>query len=231
MIALLTLGGVAFADPMSSTSYQADEAYFGTGGELDASSDNYRSKQAAGELTVGNTQSDGFQAQAGFNSDRYPYLEFKVDAASIDIGTLVPGTPVTANATFSVRSYLSSGYIVQTASLPPRNGTHLLDAITNTALPDNDREQFGINLAANTSPRTFGAAPVQSPDSSFSFGRAAPGYDVPNQFKYVKDDTIAYANSSSGETDYTISYLFNITGVTPGGVYNMIHVLVATATF
>jgi hypothetical protein len=92
-------------------------------------------------------------------------------------------------------------------------------------------EQFGINLVANTAPTTFGANPSQAPDASFSFGQAAAGYDTPNYFKYVTGDTIAYSNKSSGETDYTISYLFNVSNATPGGQYTLHHVLVATSTF
>jgi hypothetical protein len=92
-------------------------------------------------------------------------------------------------------------------------------------------EQFGINLVHNTSPASFGANPVQVPSSAFSFGAAAPGYNTPNQYKYVPGDTIAYSNSSSGETDYTISYIYNISVITPGGTYGFNDVLVATATF
>jgi hypothetical protein len=92
-------------------------------------------------------------------------------------------------------------------------------------------EQFGINLKANTSPTTFGANPSQFPDSSFGFGFAAPGYDTANLYKYVKNDVIAKSNSSSGRTDYTISYIFNISNVTPAGIYTLNHDLVAIGTF
>jgi len=48
---------------------------------------------------------------------------------------------------------------------------------------------------------------------------------------YQKGDTIARATKSSGETDFTISYIFNTTNVTPGGTYTVNQVLVATSTF
>jgi hypothetical protein len=80
-------------------------------------------------------------------------------------------------------------------------------------------------------PSDLGANPVQVPDSTFSFGTVASGYDTPCQFKYVNGDTIAQSAKSSGETDYTISYIVNINNVTPGGTYTMNHVLVATSTF
>lgn len=60
----------------SSTNYKVEESFFGTGGELDASSTNYRAKQAAGETAVGNTASTNFQAQAGFNTTDQPFSYF-----------------------------------------------------------------------------------------------------------------------------------------------------------
>jgi hypothetical protein len=205
--------------------------YFGNGGELRACSSTYCSKQSAGETGVGNTSSNNYQAQAGFNTDREPYLELNVNGTNIDLGVLDSLTTKTANATFSVKTYLAGGYIVATASDPPRNGSDLLDPMSSAGPSSVGTEQFGINLAANTSPATFGAAPSQVPDGTFSYGDADTDYATPNVFKYLKGDTIASSDRSSGQTDYTISYIFNVSNVTPGGTYSLRHVLVATSTF
>jgi hypothetical protein len=92
-------------------------------------------------------------------------------------------------------------------------------------------EQFGMNLVANTSPVTFGADPVQVPDSTFSFATPGAGYGTQNQYKYVKGDTLAQSTKSSGETDFTVSYIFNIDKVTQAGTYDFVHDMVAVATF
>jgi hypothetical protein len=92
-------------------------------------------------------------------------------------------------------------------------------------------EQFGINLVANTSPVNFGANPVQVPDNTFSFGQVAADYSSPGLFKYVKDDAVALSTASTSATNYTVSYIFNVSNVTPGGTYVLRHVLVATATY
>jgi hypothetical protein len=222
---------IAHAQLSQSTHYGVDEVFFGTGGELNACSTSYCSKQSAGELTVGNTSSSSYQAQAGFNTTSTPYLQFIVNAASVDLGTLVTGTTYTANGTFSVKAYLASGYVVQTASDPPLNETHYLLPLATQTASSSSAEQFGINLVANTSPRTFGANPAQVPDTTFGFGQVATGYDTPNVYKYVKGDTVAYSTTSSGETDFTVSYIYNVSPITPGGVYDFNHVLVATATY
>jgi len=92
-------------------------------------------------------------------------------------------------------------------------------------------EQFGMNLVANTSPTTFGANPVQTPDSSFSSGAAASNYDTANNFRYVAGETIAYASESSGLTDYTISYIINAANTTAGGTYSGAQTLVCVGTY
>lgn len=219
------------AQTLCSGSYCATETFFGTGGELNACSSNYCSKQSAGETGVGKVGSTNFGVQAGFNTTDAPFLEFNVTASNVNIGTLTTASATTTTASFYVRAYLASGYNVISVADPPRNGTYTLHNLTSPTASSAGSEQFGINLKANTSPATFGANPSQYPDSSFGFGFAAPGYDTANVYKYVKNDTIATSNSSSGRTDYTISYVFNINSTTPGGTYTFNHDMVAVATY
>lgn len=231
IVATFIPGGTAWAQ-YSSPSYRVEQTFFGTGGELDASSANYRAKEAAGELGVGNGTSPNYQIFAGFNTTDLPYLEFVVTNSNIDLGYLDDTATKTANGTFYVRAWLADGYTVRTQSDPPTNNTgHQLSPMTSTGASATGTEQFGINLVANTSPATFGAGPVQDPDSTFSFGAVAAGYSTPNQYKYNKGDIIASSSSSSSVTIYTVSYIFNIDQATPSGQYNFHHDIVATATY
>jgi hypothetical protein len=238
-----SIGGVAMAAQSSSANYSVDETFFGSGGELNACSSSYCAKQTAGETAIGNSSSANYQIQAGNNTARDNSLEMIVNGANIDVGQLTTTSTKTASATFSVKSYLANGYVVYTHSPGPKNTSHVLQLLTSPAGSTTGNEQFGINLVANTCPANsapsglgacsggLGADPQEVPDTTFSFGQAAAGYNTADSFKYNDGDVIAYANSSSGETDYTISYLFNISSVTPGGTYTMHHVLVATSTF
>lgn len=217
-----------------SSSYQVNETFFGSGGDLQNCSTAYCAKTSVGELGVGNTASTSYRAQAGFNTDRYPYLEFKVTSSSTDLGVLSTSSAKYANATFSVKTYLAGGYILQTVSDPPTgNGPmfHQLAPMTSADISRPGTEQFGMNLVANTSPATFGQAPQQIPDSSFSFGTFASGYGTANSYKYNKGDTIAQSTKSTGETDFTASYIFNISNVTPSDNYTFNQILVATSTY
>ena len=232
--ALLMLTGsvaVVSAQQSSSSHYQVNEVFFGTGGELKACSGNqYCSKQSAGELTVGNTKGDQYQAQAGFNTDRMPYIEVNVSKSLVDLGVVKPDTTGSNYAVFSVKSYLADGYVVQiTGPAPTYDGRAIAALVTPTA-SSQGTEQFGINLRANTTP-AVGSEPVQTPDDTFSFGTYAAGYDTANAFKYQSGDIIAQSSKSSGYTTYTISYIMNVSAVTPAGEYKALQSIVATAKF
>jgi hypothetical protein len=228
---LIAIPVTVHAAQSASTTYQVNEVFIGNGGELHACSATYCAKQSAGETGVGNTKSTTYQAQAGFNTNREPFLEFIVNGTNTDIGVLSTGSTTTTTATFSVKNYLSSGYSVVTVSSPPKNNTYTMNALSSPTASSAGSEQFGMNLVANTSPVTFGANPSQNPSATFSFGAAAAGYNTPNFYKYVAGDTIASSTKSSGETDFTISYIYNISNLTPGGQYTFNDVLVASATF
>jgi hypothetical protein len=247
VVGILAFPTSVFAQQSSSTNYQINEAFFGTGGQLcepgvTGNSTNYCAKSAVGETAVGNTSSTNYQAQGGFNTNREEYIEFIVNSSSSNLGILSVGSAATTTGTFSVKTYLASaGYVVTNASSPPSSGSHTLAPIApsfptaNASAPGT--EQFGINVVRNQTtcptpaPVNYGADPQQVPDSTFSFGAAASGYNTCGKYRYVNGETIASSSKSSGETDYTISYLFNISSATPAGLYNFSHVLVATSTY
>ena len=154
-----------------------------------------------------------------------------VNNTNIDLGTMSPSSTKTASTSFSVKAYLAHGYSVVNASDSPANNSYNLQTINAPAAANVGTEQFGMNLVANTNPVTFGANPTRNPDASFSFGQVAADYSSPNLYKYAKGDTVAYSTSSTSATNYTISYIFNVSTVTPGGQYVLRHVLVATGTY
>lgn len=221
-----------FAQQSSSTNYKVNEVYFGSGGDLNICSTNYCSKQSAGELTVGNTSSTSYQAQAGFNTSDTPLLEVNVNGGTFDLGVLDATAVHTTSASFTVRNYLSNGYVVHLTGDAPtslENG-HALTPMASAAASSPGTEQFGVNLRLNTAP-SIGADPQQQPDSTFGFGTASTGYNTPNQFKFVNNDTIASSPKSSGTTFYTLSIMANISTQTPAGVYGGSLSVVVVPTF
>lgn len=237
----------------SSDNYKIEEYYFGTGGEVDASSDNYRARQSTGSLGVGTTSSDNFDADTGSNIQSDPYLEMVVEDTAVNFGILDYGTTSygsaqagACNCSFYVKTYLSGDYAIYTISQPPtsENGDNL-DGKTITGSPDitESVEEFGMNLVANSIYGGFGANRVNQPDDTFADGTAygdGPGgnrdYDDPDEFAYGTGDMIAYSQATPGEpavglTEYTISYIAKPSIHTPAGFYQMDHEIVVVATF
>lgn len=215
----------------NSTNYQVKEDFVGGGGLTQSNSSGYQAQDTAGAAAVGDSAGTAYKSQSGGTTSDDPVLTFAVNTASVNLGSLSTSLTRTGTATFSVLNYTSYGYIVQTIGSPPSNGAYTLTGMSSPAASATNTEQFGINLVANTSPTTLGADPVQVPSNIFSFGAAATGYNTANTYKYVSGNTIASSVKSSGRTDYTISYIANMSNNTPGGSYSGNQVIVCTGTY
>jgi hypothetical protein len=203
-----------------STSYSLNEVFIGNGSSLQSTSNSYSAQISIGETGIGNSKGTSYQAQNGFNTSDTPELAVNVTGGVFDLGVLSTGSVSYASTTFTIENYLSSGYIAVIAGSAPTDGPggHALNSLSTPTVSTPGTEQFGINLVQNTSP-AVGAPPQQIPDVSFSFGQVSTNYGQQNKFEFVPNSTIAYSNSSTGETQYTLSVIENISQYTPGGVY------------
>lgn len=231
---LWCFGGAIASAQSASSNFQIDESFIGSGGSLESNSSNFGTapgQQAVGNTAVGENESSNFRTQSGSVTTNDPSLSCTVDSSNINFGSLSTSVPATATATFSVLNYTAYGYVVQIVGSPPSTGSYTLAnmAVNGSSTPGT--EQFGMNLAANTAPVTFGANPVQTPDSSFSSGAATANYNTPNSYRYVNGEAIASAGESSGLTDYTISYIINTSINTAGGSYSGEQTLVCIGTY
>lgn len=246
VVILSVPGGVYAQSSSSSQNYRLDEALFGTGGEVESSSSNYKAQSSIGSLGVGQLSSDDYDVDGGFLTQSDDFLEFVVSNGSVNFGTLDPAAPSYAaaeadacNCSFYVKTYLSSEYLVVSTSQPPTSeANEVLDAKTVQGVPSSSGnvEEFGMNLVANTAPGVFGKDPVNQPDNTFADGEAAAGYEIADQFKYNPGDVIARSqatpgNAAIGLTEYTISYIAKPSDLTPAGFYEMNQDLIAIVTF
>jgi hypothetical protein len=219
----------------TSNSYRIEEDTFSTGGDIESQSSNYKSESTTGDLGVGNSNSTSYQTNSGYNTNSEPRLAFSINSSSVSLGKLSTSVASTATSTFSVLNYTAYGYIVQIIGNTPSNGNHNLTAMSSTSASNVGTEQYGINVVRNTDfcgiGCHLGADPVQTPSSSFSFGEAAGNYDTDGNFRYVSGETIAEAPKSSGQTDYTVSYIANSSVTTPSGSYSGSHTLVCVGTY
>lgn len=213
---------------LQSSNYRFSESSLGAGGLVQSSSANFQGRDTIGDVAVGNANSSNFQINAGGTTTNDPNLAFSIASGGINFGDFSATTPAVTTSTFTVSNYTSHGYVVQMFGDPPTNGSTVIDAMTTTGPSQVGVSQFGINLVANTSPVSVGANPN---NGQFGFGQVAPNYSTSNQYRYVSGETIALAPKSSGLTTYTISYLVNVAGLTPGGKYVSNQTLIVTGTY
>ncbi len=236
VLGLLLLPAAIHAETLKSNNYSVEESYVGPGGLIDSSSSNYRVSDSIGDTAVGTSESGTYRTDAGAPTPAVPFLAFTVNTTAVNLGLLSSSATKTGTATFSVRNYVSKGYVVQIVGPAPTNAGRPLSALGANTASATGSEQFGINLAANSvataqPSSSFGAGPVQIPDSSFSFGTAANNYNTGNSFRYVSGETIAQSPKSSGQTDFTLSMIANITSTTPSGAYTSTLQLICTPTY
>jgi hypothetical protein len=249
--------GVAWSasDPtMNSNNYSVTESEVGGNGQFNSSSANYEINpntddggSSLGESAVGNSSSTNYQSNAGFNTTAQPGLMLSVTSGAADLGLLSLGSANTATSTFYVRDYTSYGYTVQLVGSPPSSAGHSLTGITTGMCGQsygcasvNGTEQFGVNLVANTSPVSVGSIPicqaagfcygVSGDNSTGTYGTNRP-YTVDGRYRYVQGETVASGPKSSGETDYTITFMANQGNATPSGHYSGTIQVVATGTY
>ncbi len=216
----------------SSGSYKVEEVQFGSGGDR-TSSNNYNAQQNAGNLVGGRVSSNNYQVYGGFLTPNEEFMEVTVSPTSLDFGVLTASTTATGTSGFSVRTYLNSSYVVYmlTDTLTSEGGA-TIDPMSSATTSSVGTEQFGINLVANTGPVAQGADPAPFPDATFATGEAATGYDTANNYKFNKTDIIAQSNSNGwGQTDFTVSYIVNISPTTAAGLYSTVQNIVITATY
>jgi hypothetical protein len=219
LIAVYGGTGTAFAVTSNSTNYQVTETEFGSGSTHQNCSAQYCAKTSIGDAASGDTTSSGMTATFGSITSDEPLLEVIIDPGQSDLGNLDTTRTATKTTAVKIRSYLSDGYTMQITGNPPQyNGHSLYTSSTPVSAPAGT-EFFGINAATNSSP-AVGADPVQVPSSQFSFGVVNDDYKTPNKFKYVSGDTVVHSVTQSGETDYTISMVVNISSTTPAGHYS-----------
>jgi hypothetical protein len=233
-VGLAVWGVVSVNAQGASSNFRIDESFIGPGGNLESNSPNYQLDP--GQSSVGNSggvgesSSANHTVQAGSTTTSDPRLSCLVNTSSLNFGALSTGATVSSTATFSVLNYTSYGYNVSLIGSPPSNGSHDLNALATNSTSIIGTEQFGLNLKDNATP-DIGTEPVQVPSSSFSYGGPTANYGITDSFRYVAGEAVATAPKSSGQTDYTISYIINTAVTTPGGKYSGNQALLCTGTY
>ena len=228
---LIVFGGLTASAASSSTNYKLIEPSLGGTGLLQSQSTNYQAQQSGGIVGVGtSTAPTAVQIRAGHQTTNDPALSIGILTGNPSFSTFSPTSTATATSQFEVSDYTSYGYIVQLFGTPPTNsGGYKITPMATNGSPQVGVSQYGINLVANTIPATFGANPNFGQFGAG--GAAATNYNTPNSYRFVSGDIIAQGSQSSGNIIYTISYIVDVTDITPGGQYTSSQNIICTATY
>lgn len=231
VVAVVTITGanLAFAQTSSSPSYKMVESDFGAVDNKQNCSGSYCARVSLGSGDFYKSMSaNGTLFSPLLSTD--PVLEMITTPDTEDLGELATSKTSTKTMIIKVRSYLSDGYTLQIVGTAPKYGSHTLNT---PATPENSqvgKEQFGINLVANTSPN-IGSNPLQVPSDQISFGVVSDDYKTANKFMYRSGDMVASSSVATGQTEYKLSIIVNISSNTPAGDYKGNYSAVVTSKF
>lgn len=144
---------------------------------------------------------------------------------SVSLGVLTTSSTGTGTSQIGVTTNAGSGYSITVNGTTLTSGSNTIAALASPANSTQGTAQFGINLKSNTTP-SVGSDPAGA-------GSATPssGYGTANSFTFVNGAQIASAGSYDDFRLFTVSYIANITSVTPPGTYSTTLTYICTATF
>lgn len=209
-----------YADDAKSSNYSLSQSQFGSGSlDKECSAGGTCNQTSLGGISSGKSSSDSYTTTFGAVTPNQPSLSVLTVPGVSDLGNLDSLHTSTSVSTVKVLSYMTSGYTMQIVGSAPKYENHTITTLVTPTASQIGTEQFGINLVANTTPGV-GLNPVQLPSSNFSYGQVSDNYFTPDKFMYHSGDTVAYSDVESGQTDYTITMIINVSDKTPSGRYS-----------
>lgn len=143
-----------------------------------------------------------------------------------DMGTLDPTQTLTAHSQMAVGTNASGGFAITANGGAPSAGTNAINSLQNPTVNTPGINQFGINLVANDSP-VVGS----DPEGQWANALPAPDYSIPNRYKYVSGDVVAFSPNVSLMKKFTVSYILNSQPNLRAGVYSTTITFVASGRF
>lgn len=143
-----------------------------------------------------------------------------------DMGTLSKDGTLTAQSQFAVGTNASGGFSVTANGNPLTAGTSVIDTLEVPTESRTGRNQFGINLVANSELNVG-----HDPEGVWANANPTVDYGQPNVFKYVSGDVIASSPNVSLIKKFTVSYITNVSSSLRAGVYTTTITYIASGRF
>lgn len=210
---------------MSSSSYKVPADSINIGG-LQQTSDTFSELGTVGEMATGDSRSASYITDAGFLAmiGNEPALTFSITDDTANFGTLVDNLVKADTAAFRAATTAKNGYIISVYGNSLSSTSHTITPLSSPSSPSTGNEQFGFNLRQNNNP-TIGN------DPNGGNGQAATGYSTTDAYKFTSGDIIAESTQQSIYTDYTASFIGNISSISDAGDYSTNLSIVVTGRF
>src|SRR5690606_2213444 len=117
-------------------------------------------------------------------------------------------------------------FVITAHGTPLSAGTNVIDALEEPTLSQVGRNQFGINLVANTMPEVG-----SDPEGEWANAVASLEYGLPDRYKFVPGDVVAYSPNVSLMKKFTVSYIVNSSPSLRPGVYSTTVNFIAAGRF
>lgn len=143
-----------------------------------------------------------------------------------DMGELSAESTLTAQSQMAVGTNATGGFAIVVNGSPPAAGTNVIDSPSTPTASTKGVNQFGINLVQNTLP-----AVGSDPDGPFANAIPSPDYSVPDRYKFVSGDVLAYSANVSLMKKFTVSYILNSREDLRAGVYTTTLTFTASGRF
>lgn len=143
-----------------------------------------------------------------------------------DMGNLSSQSTLTAKSQMAVGTNASGGFAITANGTPLAAGTNVIDSPTVPTESKQGSNQFGLNLVANNAPNVG-----NDPEGTWANALPATDYSIPNKYKYVPGDVVAYSPNVSLMKKFTVSYIVNSQPNLRAGVYTTTITYIASGRF
>ena len=143
-----------------------------------------------------------------------------------DMGQLSDKQTLKTQSQMAVGTNASGGFAITVNGGLMAAGTNVISSPIVPTYSSPGTDQFGINLVENTIP-----AVGINPEGTFANAVPSADYSIPNKYKYVPGDIIAYSPNVSLMRKFTISYILNSSSSLRAGVYTTTINYIASGRF
>lgn len=145
--------------------------------------------------------------------------------STVNLGTGSTTSTATGTSILAASTNGSGGYSITVSGATLTSASNTITALSAGAPSSVGVSQFGLNLAANTTPLVGTAV------SGSGTAAATANYLVANTFRYGSGEQIASVGGATDANTFTVSYIANVNGLTPTGSYTTILTFAATPNF